>query len=234
MLMATLIMSCSSIVDPAEAAMLLGAEACDVQQLELRYIDAGTSDLSLTLSGHRVQFKCHQHANRSANYKVLEDTGGGQMRQHEPGPIRTWRGQDADGYQIAFSRDDDGLRGLILAPDGERWWIETLYQRVAGAQWGSHGVFRGSDVLRPKGWCGVTSEVSDPNPGQDGDNQRSRGNILYTAELAADADFEYFQSYGQCRCCGVQNQRRYERRQSAVRNSVPDHARHRHDCCEIG
>ncbi len=196
MFLATLIMSCSAAVDPIEAAAILGADACDVQQLELRHLDDRASDLSVTLSGHRVQMRCHQHTNRSVNYKVLEDTGGGRMRQHEPSPIRTWRGRDADGYQIAFSQDDDGLRGLILAPDGERWWIEPLYQRMTKAEWGSHAVFRGSDVLRPKGWCGTTSDVSELHPQHHGDNQRSRGGILYTAELAADADFEYYQSYG--------------------------------------
>ena len=83
MFVAALIMSCSTVVHPAEAARLLGTEACDVQQVELHHIDGRTSDLSITLSGHRVQFKCHQHANRSADYQVLEDMGGGQMRQHE-------------------------------------------------------------------------------------------------------------------------------------------------------
>ena len=71
MFLATLIMSCSAAVDPIEAAAILGADACDVQQLELRHLDDRASDLSVTLSGHRVQMRCHQHTNRSVNYKVL-------------------------------------------------------------------------------------------------------------------------------------------------------------------
>ena len=187
---------CASGLDKAEAAAIVGASECDVQYCVLERSGEDVASLVVSIEGSAVQFDCSRFSNRAVGYRVLEDTGGGQLREHAPGPIQTWRGRSSSGFQIALSEDEDGGRGLILAPDGERWWIESLYGRHEVAEHGIHAVFRGSGVERPNGWCGVAENAIPTSAGSYAAAHRSRDAIVYTAELAADADYEYFQNYG--------------------------------------
>ncbi len=136
---------------------------------------------------------------RSNRYEVLEQLADGSYATVEPGPVRTVRGvvEGMEGSVVAGSVLDDGLRALIQFPDGERWWVEPLGARVAGAGVGEHVIYREADVIPHGGSCATEAnadlnhEGGDPQPLLPG----CEGNPC-VAEMAVDSDVEYFNRWG--------------------------------------
>ncbi len=186
--------------DATIASADLGVRACVVQSISLDHMVSGDARLSLQLDDRPATFECSRWSNRRPGYQVLEDLGGGRYRRHAPSPIKTWRGVSADGdLHIAFSEQGDRVTGLVLAMDGTQWWIEPLEGRTGGAGPGDHAVFRGEDADRPKGMCGTEApslaEGASDDDGWPLPPPRS-GEVMYTAEFVADADFEFYEAYG--------------------------------------
>ncbi|MHC4429778.1 MAG: zinc-dependent metalloprotease family protein, partial [Planctomycetota bacterium] len=99
----------------------------------------------------------------------------------------------------------DGLHAMILMPDGARMWIQPAGSLVEGAADNLHAVYHDTDVLPSAGVCGVNeawlAERQAPPGGDDaplGGGGAGTGGCSQplVAELACDADFEYFQDWG--------------------------------------
>jgi len=161
--------------------------------------------VNTTIDGVQHTLDLHPHSVRSAEYQVLAQIEDGSFIETDPGIERTLRGRvvGVDGSMIAASLLEDGLHALIMMPDGDRIWIEPVGAAFPGAESGLYLVYRTSDVIPFEGVCGVDDaligreivQVHDdlvPAGGMDGG---IAGGICI-AQLACDADREYFLDYG--------------------------------------
>ncbi len=136
-----------------------------------------------------------EHPVRAASYKVLAQIADGSLVSVEPGPVRTLRGSvvGAAGSVVAASLLEDGLHARIAFPDGGEFWIEP-------AAAGEHVVYRADGVLGGDAACAVVPEepAQQAVAGRGGGAPRDGTPVgaPHVAEIAADADFEYYTSYG--------------------------------------
>jgi hypothetical protein len=153
-------------------------------------VPLGGATLTLDLAPHSV---------RSAGYRLLVQAGDGTIRSEPPGPVRSFRGEvrGAPGSSVAASLAHGWLCARICLDDGCSW-LEPLADRVEGAAAGAHLLYPAEDVVRPDGACATADRGRDvPVP------QASRAAAgapcksgIHVAELACDADYEYFLDYG--------------------------------------
>jgi hypothetical protein len=157
-----------------------------------------TTDIEI--DGQAVTLDLQPYSVRSSNYQVLVQVAGGELVPHEPGPIRTMRGtvSQVEGSVVAASLLESGLHAIInLGPDGGNYALEPVSVSVPGAAADQYALYRVEDVESP-GTCGTA-----PGAGDDGDEPEVEGGVAGTCtnnfwitELAIDADFEYFQTWG--------------------------------------
>ncbi|MEK6798307.1 MAG: M12 family metallo-peptidase [Planctomycetota bacterium] len=191
------------------AAEILNLRRCEILTFPpVQTADVGTA-LVLPLDGEMALAQLWPHSVRGATYQLLAQVEGGALVEVDPGLPRTYRGRvGTDGTVIAAMLDEAGLRGLILRPDGRRSWIEPVPTQVGGAALGYHVVYSDQDVIESGGSCGVAhdsavvndSAQSKPHPWPaSGDRENAAAgttNDTWFAELALDADYEYYQRYG--------------------------------------
>jgi hypothetical protein len=148
------------------------------------------------------------HSVRGAGYRVLVQQADGSLEPVAPGPVRTYRGTiiGAPGSTVAASIADDGLHVKIMLPNREVLWLEPLAGVVPGAAHDEYALYRGDDVMSDEEGCGANGAEGGGADGGGGDGGGGDGGgepagggggaPVYVAELAADADFEYFQDHG--------------------------------------
>ena len=143
------------------------------------------------------------HSVRSDQYQVLAQIEGGQLVPVEPSPIRTLQGVviGIPGSVVAASLLEDGLHAMILHPEGDRHWIQPVAPHVEGAAHNLHIVYHDDDVLANDTFCGVNDQWLADHPGGEplgggGAGAGSCGGESLLAELACDADYEFFLTWG--------------------------------------
>ncbi len=142
---------------------------------------------------HRVDLAPHS-VRSASHYRLLVDEGAEQLREVEPGAERTVRGT-VDGMPAAAAAGGlvgGGLKLVILHGDGRRTILEPVGD-------GLHAIYDAAGVVPMPGHaCGneavAPAEPVEPAPADAG--SPVAGGTLDVAELACDADFEYFQDYG--------------------------------------
>jgi hypothetical protein len=179
----------------------LGVRQCSVVLPEIRAAPGEGLSVGFLLHGTPVTLDIQPHSVRSAHYQVLVQTGDGKIRVDAPGPIRTYRGtvRGATGSVVAASLLDDGLYALVEFLNG-RDWLEPLGERVPGAPAGAHVVYAADDVAGRGSLCAAveSGDVLDPPAPEElgGVAGGACATGVYVAELACDADYEYFLDYG--------------------------------------
>ncbi len=174
---------------------------------------------ALAVDGEFLTLDLWPHSNRSPAYQVLAQMADGSLVPQAPGPVRTLRGlvAEIEGSRVAASLSDEGLTATIRLPDQSRFMIEPLQSKFAAADRSLHVVFHDFEVIASDGTCGneldIAPEESAP-PLPAGPRGAACGTGLCFAELACDADNEYFDDYG-----SVTN---VENRINAVINAVND------------
>ena len=155
-------------------------------------------------------FDLAQHSVRSARFEVRYQLDDGSWRVAEPQPVRTYRGTvlGEPDSRVAVSILDDGLHARIQLSNDREFWIEPVWPHVAGAQVQHHILYQTQQVLDSGRTCDadLVNAVSTPFVGPGGGAQSNAssstaGGALNlaastTAELACDADYEYFQRWG--------------------------------------
>ena len=184
------------------AAALLGLRTTDVQQIVPAIGPHGHVLASLRLGDANIHLDLPARSVRSEAYELLVTDSDGRLVPHEIGPVSTWGGAIEgypDGTAVA-ALVDGGWRIGIRPGDGSIWWAEPLAGRVYGAGLDDYAVYTQRDVITPGGWCGTTADfiVGQPDHGGDrGGEADARGSAPCVADLACDADYEYYQLYGQ-------------------------------------
>jgi hypothetical protein len=143
------------------------------------------------------------HSVRAADYRILVQGADGSLRPVPPGPQRTLRGEvlGSPGTSVAAALLDDGLHARIAGADGGVHWLEPVRGRVAGAAADLYVLYHEEDVLAPGGTCGLEAlpgaagaEGAGGDAAGGGASAEAGGSTV--AELACDADYEYFLRYG--------------------------------------
>lgn len=157
---------------------------------------------AIAVDGQAYTLSLSPHSIRAAGYRLRAQIEDGSYIDVDPGPDRTLRGTliEAPGSRVAGSLLDDGLHAAIRMPDGQRLYIEPMFGRVPGAAIDHYVMYESNDVIHPNGFCGMDEAFLQANPPgavpQDGGEGGPDGAAVYCAEIAVDADFEYFIAWG--------------------------------------
>ncbi len=140
---------------------------------------------------------------RSWAFEVRAQLDDGSYVTVDPGPARTLRGSVAqiEDSAAAAALLTDGLYAVIALGEGIRYWIEPLGSRLSGAAPNDYILYRDDDVIPSGGTCIVkespfAAAVAAHEFGGIQTGGGARGDGEYVAELACDADVEYYQTYG--------------------------------------
>jgi len=181
----------------SEANISLGVEASTVVTLGIAQAPGRPVITIVPIDGEVYTLELVPHSVRSDSYRVQVQLADGSYHDVEPGPIRTLRGtvKEVDGAVVGASLSDEGLHARIIFPDDTEYWVEPLVSRVAAAAPGQHAVFRGDDVTPSGGTCRILYPPISEEQVSDGQGAVAAGG-LFVAELAIDADYEYFLEFG--------------------------------------
>ena len=178
--------------------------------VELDKIDFGADGSVsefVTVKGQPYTLDLQRHSVRSSNYEVRVQLADGSFQQHQSRPSRLVRGvvRGVAGTRVVGSVVGSGLAAKIIMPGNQTFFMEPVASRYGGAAAGAHVVYQGSDVVTHNINCGVI----DPKTMRRDvvQHQRARneipvdlsglsGTTLLVAELAIDADYEFFQLQG--------------------------------------
>ncbi len=137
---------------------------------------------------------------RAEGYRLITQLADGSYADVEAGPERTYSGtlEGLEGTVVAGSILEEGFFGSIWLPDGTRLWIQPLVDLFPGIGGGLHVVYAGENT-RCEGICDT-----EPLPGTQPRHaaagrygpRASCGGQACIAELACDADFEYYTARG--------------------------------------
>jgi hypothetical protein len=153
--------------------------------------------IAVPINGRVYTLDMAPYSVRGDNFQIKEQLADGSWHNVKAGPINTLRGTLAEQPEavVAGGLMPEGLYATVLFADGSQYWIQPLGGRVAGAAGDLYSVYRSGDVVPGPQHCGTTEQlrVGERVPPTQGG---TRGSTLYTAQIATDADFEYFAAYG--------------------------------------
>lgn len=137
---------------------------------------------------------------RADGYRVCTVGADGEPRPVTPAPERTYRGEviGTPGSVVAASVLDEGLFAWVARPGGRAHWIEPIARHFPERDdlAGLHVVYADADVLATAGVCATAARhVAGEATAAPRVAAAGTGEIV-EAELACDADFDYFQDYG--------------------------------------
>jgi len=171
-----------------------------VFEVSLDGVMGGAVTAALELQGQSTLMHLLPVSVRGQGFQVLTQQRDGSLVAQEAAPSSTLRGAllDIPGSRVAASWLDEGLFARILMADGVEYWLEPIAAEVDGALPGHHVLYAGSDVLDHGKRCGsdLLPDVGVSPLPQSGGGQVYEGTAVQVAELACDADYEYFQDYG--------------------------------------
>ncbi|RMF73185.1 MAG: hypothetical protein D6744_15960 [Planctomycetota bacterium] len=172
-----------------------------VARLQYDHTPGVAITVDVPIDGEQYTLSLQPHSVRAPGYQLLIQDETGAIVPVEPGPERTLRGEivDQPGSFVAASSNEDGLYARILMNDGNEYWIEPVRGLVPGYDAEDHVIYHTDDVYPHGGSCaadqmGHVDPVSKDSAGS-GSGIGTRGSLC-TAELACDADFEYYQAHG--------------------------------------
>lgn len=179
----------------------LGLRESTIAKLIVRPTPGSSLGVSLPIDGQQRALELHPHSVRAAGYDIRVQRADGSYESSEPGQVHTLRGKVSgiEASAVAASLGPDGLYAWISMGDGQRYMVQPVVQVVPGADPDQHVIYHQDDMV-------ASDELIDfvlPNPqgGFDGGGKRQKqtvacGTGLCQAELAVDADFEFYQYWG--------------------------------------
>lgn len=159
-----------------------------------------TGHLVLTTPSRQFELQLVQHDLRAANYRAEEVGSGGQVREVEMGPVRTYRGavSGMDNAEARFTIDDGRIEGVIVTP-AELYYFEPLRNFTNDAATDEYVAYSSRDVVEgAHGTCATLDSklkseferlTRDAHVAQQATSNRQ-------AEIATEADFEYVSFFG--------------------------------------
>ncbi len=192
--------------DPSFARGMSEPSAADLAQLGIAAADAfvldfpatagGTFTLAIPIEGVIESIELIPTSVRAPDYKLIVQGPDGEYAEMEPSPEQSYRGAIAGipGALVAATRYDDGFRVNLLMSDGTRFWVEPAPMIAAAGLPGLHVMYRDDDVLSGERSC-LPAERAMKDSRLSGQGRVAAEGIRF-AELAIDADYEYYERYG--------------------------------------
>ena len=190
-----------------EVAAAFGIEAGTVVSIEMDRTPNVPVTVVVPIEGTEYTLDLAPHSVRGDDFVFLVQVSDGSYEEREPGPVRTLRGtiRELPGSVVAGSMFEEGLSARIEMPGGDVFVIEPLVSKLPDADRDLFVVFKPSDARSTGGVCGIDAHTF-PNthpgaPGQSGSFDQSPSTPAnaggpWIAQLACDADVEYFQYWG--------------------------------------
>ena len=175
----------------------LGLTKSVVAVVDVTRIDSSQIVAAVQLPTGAVLLDLETHSVRAPGFKVLAQIEDGSYVEHAPGPVRTYRGEvvGQSGGDVSASWLDEGLFARVTV-GSQVFWIQPLGALLDAALPAHHVVYDGDDVIEdPTATCAADLLARAETPSVNS-NGPQFGGTLDVAELACDADFEYFQDYG--------------------------------------
>ncbi|MFT7671066.1 MAG: hypothetical protein ACI8X5_003782 [Planctomycetota bacterium] len=148
------------------------------------------------------------HSVRAENFEVRYQLDDGSWMVADSQPVQTYRGTvlgEPDSY-VAASILADGLHARIQLSGNREFWIEPVLHQTGLAE--AHVLYQTEQVMDSGSTCATGAASNMPAPRSFAPSSSSSGMTLSTvgnnmnlaastvAELACDADYEYFQNWG--------------------------------------
>ena len=194
----------------------------DGQILELDFVtnQRQVTTADIVVGGEEYEFELHPHSVRSSNFVLREQLADGSYVERTPEPPLTVKGalRGNKGSRVVGSMIGGGLAAKIVMADGQVFFLEPISSKIDDEQFNrKHVLYQSRDTKPHPGFCGVGGELksiesvrfanerkeriaqlSNASGKNDGDGPSPNGGSsgIQIAELAVDADFEYFNDYG--------------------------------------
>lgn len=182
----------------ARASQALGLKSCEVTSLALAPVDHGGIQVRFRFEGQDVRASLIPRSVRAPGFQVLAQGPDGILVPVPPTPDRTLRGviEGQTGSAVAASLQDEGLFALV-AIQGREYWIQPLNTVTHDAEPTDYVIYRTEDVICTNRPCGgelfaESATTLTPPSG----NAAPKGTALKVAQLACDADYEYYSRWG--------------------------------------
>lgn len=189
-----------STIRAEDLSAILNVQSCSIITLELGQTASAGLTATIPIDGVPATLDLEPRSVRAENFSVELQLEDGSLMPIEPLPPSTYRGTVAGspGSAVAAALAPEGLYARIVLPDGADHFVEPVAAHVAGAAPNQYAVYRGDAVVASGGTCGVRGAqglhgIAAAAPTTTG---TTAAGGLYLAELALDADFEYFQLNG--------------------------------------
>ncbi len=186
----------------------LGVARCDAALMKFDASPGLPFDAVIPVDGRAVTVNLRPETVRAPGFRVLFQTADGSWHDADPGPVTTYVGTSPElpGARIGAALSADGLTAQVAVPGaGVTYWVEPAAGRIDSPERAAgellHVAYAGSDVLPPAGSCGADTLPPPPGTGRltrpgDAGFERAACGTACVAELACDADFEFFSRYG--------------------------------------
>ncbi len=199
---------------PVEVLDAFGLAEAQIVEMDVEFVPNQPVVESVLIDGAEYVFELHPHVIRSKDFVLKVQLEDGSFEIQEPAPSRTYRGllRGSKGSTVAASITDKGLGAKITMGDGKVFFMEpvsTMMEDPAFA--GTHIVYRSGATLATDAVCGVGENAKHweqirlenelrrarriPNNNHNPDIKFGTSGFS-VAEIAIDADFEFFQSQG--------------------------------------
>jgi len=142
---------------------------------------------------------------RADEYTVLMQDEEGELYEVPAGPIRTMRGKllEIPGSVVAGSIMEDGLYARIRFEDEDNheFWLEPVSAKLERAPDDLYVLYRTADVIPSGGTCAAEDHLEvgailEMLANYKSTEAATRGELICTAQMACDTDYEFFQDYG--------------------------------------
>jgi len=165
-----------------------------------------TGRLSVPTAEGTFELRLAPHDMRAANYRAEVTLDGGEVRELERGPVRTYKGtvEGMQGAQARFTIDENTVEGLIIT-GSELLFVEPANRFSSFATSKDFIVYKASDLIETAfGECGTLAEKVGAEAARVQPKVSTAGGPVTEElfsppriiDLATDADFEYFTDLG--------------------------------------
>ena len=184
---------------------LLDLSRFEFQAPPLPAVGAEAFETVVVVNGLAHEVALRRHSVRAPGFRVVLAGENGAIEEIVPPPPATYRGTvvGAPGSLVAASLVDGQLTAFAVMPDGRGWSIQPADTLVPGAPADLHVAYDHADVRPDATTCGTDADGGgaparrpiDPDADEtDGGAGAPAGEKI--AQLAFDADFEFYQQNG--------------------------------------
>jgi hypothetical protein len=169
----------------------LGVSRMSIQSLRL-----GSSErtIPLDLGGRHVTLVLERSHLRAPEFHVLVQAEDGALQETQAAPAASYRGTvlEIPGSVVGGTIRNGQLHAAVALGDGRLFYVQPLTELDPASDPDRHAVYDAADVVGVEGTCATSERPVIVPPVVEGSEGTAAAAVIRTAELAFDADFEFF------------------------------------------